>query len=347
MTEKPHPKRRTVLKGVTTAGIVGLTGCLSNVNLGNNAGTSGKYPSKPVTFVIWASRGGGSDTITRQGYIRPIEANDLFPVSVKAVNKVGGGGEVGMKYTRNQPADGYTVLNVSTNLIVTPLSRDIGITYKDFTPIARMGIEPEVVTIRANDDRFSTVEEFKQYAQNNRVKIGTFSVGTQDHTTTFLLKKKSNMNVEIVPYSGGGEQVSALLGGDIDASILQPSEMAAQREAGKVKYILQFSEENLSQFPKLPYVSQVFDFEIRIEQLRGTVVHKETPQEHVKWMRGKFREIYETKEFKQYAKENNVSPSLLVGKEFKNYLDTVNQQIKEVFKKNKLGVYKGSSTESK
>lgn len=346
MSEKQHTstKRRKLLKATALAGTTGLAGCTNALSSGGGEDQStsqgSNYPVDPVTFVIWASRGGGSDTITRQGYIRPIEKNDMFPVPVKATNKVGGGGEVGMRYTLNQPPNGYTVLNVSTNLIVTPLSRDIGITYKDFTPVARMGIEPEVLVIRSDDDRFNSIEEFKQYAQENRVKIGTFSVGTQDHTTTFLLKERSNMDIEIVPYSGGGKQISALLGGEIDASILQPSEMAAQHEAGKVEYILQFSEEKLSQFPELPYVSQVFDFSIKIEQLRGTVMHGETPPERVEWMREKFRAIYETDEFKQYAENNNVSPSLLVGEEFGDYLDKVNQQIESVFKKNNLGIYK-------
>ena len=148
------------------------------------------------------------------------------------------------------------------------------------------------------------------------------------------------MKMNIVPYSGGGEQTSALLSGDLDASILQPSEVASQRENGKVKYILQFSEEKLDRLPKLPYVSQVFDFSIKIEQLRGTVVHKETPDARVKWLRKKFREIYKTDEFKAYAKNNNVSPSLLVGEEFGNYLDKVNKQITQVYKENNLGIYK-------
>ena len=182
--------RRKFLKSGTgtMVALAGLAGCMGNNNdqatqttttqttttesSTTTSSGSSDYPSEEVTFVAWASRGGGSDTITRQGYVRPIRKNNLFPVSVRAINKVGGGGETGMKYTLNQPADGHTVLNVSTNLIVTPLSRDIGITYKDFTPIARMGIEPEVLVIRADDDRFSNIKEFREYARNNTVMSG-------------------------------------------------------------------------------------------------------------------------------------------------------------------------------
>lgn len=68
---------------------------------------------------------------------------------------------------------------------------------------------------------FSTPEELSKYAANNQVTIATFDVGTQDHTAAYLLKQRSDMNVKIVPISGFGEQVSALLGGDVDATITQ------------------------------------------------------------------------------------------------------------------------------
>lgn len=294
-----------------------------------------------MTFVAWASRGGGSDTIVRQGYVRPIRQNDLLPVDSRAINRTGGGGQAGMRYTLNQPANGHTVLNVTTNLVVTPLSRDIGITYEKFTPIARMGIEPILLVIRGDDNRFSTIEEFRDHAVNNRVTVASFDVGTQDHTAAYLLKKRTDMNVEIVPFSGGGEQVSALLAGDVDAAVTAPSEVAKQRESGKVKYMLHFSGKQLDLYPDLPYVNQIFGTEIVVEQFRGAVVHGETSQQQVKYLRDLFDKIRKTDEFSQYTKSNNVNPAWLRGEEFYNYVKDVNKRFTQVFKENNLGIYSG------
>lgn len=345
MSQKRKPTRRDFVQWTGTAGIVGLAGCMGGGggNGGNNSsgGGSGNYPSQRMTFVAWASRGGGSDTIVRQGYLRPIRQNNLLPVDVRAINQTGGGGQAGMRYTLNQPANGYTILNVTTNLVVTPLSRDIGITYKDFKPIARMGIEPILLVIRANDDRFSTIEEFRNYAVNNRVAVASFDVGTQDHTAAYLLSQRTDMNMEIVPFSGGGEQVSALLAGDVDATVTAPSEVTDQREAGEVEYILHLSGQQLELYPDVPYVNQAFDTEIVVEQFRGTVVHGETPQQQVEYLRDLFEEIYNSEEFDQYAQQNNVNPAWLRGEEFYNYVENVNERFTQVFKENNLGIYSG------
>lgn len=349
MKSEHTSSRRKFVKLTGAVSVAGLAGCIGdNSSQGSNSSGdsgggsqsgSGDYPSQRMTLVAWASRGGGSDTIVRQGYMRPIRQNDLLPVNVRAINQTGGGGQAGMQYTLDQPANGYTILNVTTNLVVTPLSRDIGITYKDFTPIARMGIEPILLVVRANDNRFSTIEEFRNYAQNNRVTIASFDVGTQDHTAAFLLGQRTDMNVEIVPFSGGGEQVSALLAGDVDATVTAPSEVTDQRDAGKVEYVLHFSGQELELYPDVPYVNQAFDSEIVVEQFRGAVVHGETPQQQVEYLRDLFEEIHNSSGFDQYAQQNNVNPAWLRGEKFYNYVKNINNQFTQVFKENNLGIY--------
>lgn len=361
MSDKGKPTRRRFVQLTGAAGIAGLAGCAGSDG-GQETTTTGQgetttaggettrttaeasdwSPSERMTFVAWASRGGGSDTIVRQGYLRPIRQNDLLPVDARAINQTGGGGEAGMRYTLDQDPDGHTVLNVTTNLVVTPLSRDIGITYEDFTPIARMGVEPVLLVSRADDDRFNNMEEFAEYASNNRATVASFDVGSQDHTAAFLLGQETDMNIEVVPFSGGGEQVSALLGGDVDATVVQPSEVSSQRESGDIQYLMHFSGQQLDLYPDLPYVNQVFDTEIVVEQFRGTVVHGETPQPRVQYLRNLFRDIYETDEFKQYAENNNVNPAWLRGRDFNEYIEDVNQRFTRVFKENNLGIYSGN-----
>lgn len=349
MSDNKLPTRRDYLRLTSAAGLAGLAGCSgsggegSEGTDGGNTDSNGSggddFPSRRMTFVAWASRGGGSDTIVRQGYLRPIRQNDMLPVDARAINQTGGGGEAGMRYTLDQDPDGHTVLNVTTNLVVTPLSRDIGITYEDFTPIARMGVEPILLVIRGDDDRFDNIQEFRDYAAENSVSIASFDVGTQDHTAAFLLSQRTDMNAEIVPFSGGGEQVSALLAGDVDAAVTAPSEVSDQRDSGEVQYVLHFSGQELELYPDVPYVSQAFDTEIVVEQFRGTVVHGETPQSRVEFLRDLFEDIYNTDEFEEYAENNNVNPAFLRGEEFYDYVEGVNERFTQVFKENNLGIY--------
>jgi putative tricarboxylic transport membrane protein len=352
MTDDNTSTRRNYLKWTTAAGIAGLAGCsggdggdssssggTDSSDGGSSSSSGGDYPSRRMTFVAWASRGGGSDTIVRQGYLRSIRENDLVPTDIRAINQTGGGGEAGMRYTLDQDPDGHTILNVTTNLVVTPLSRDIGISYQGFTPIARMGVEPILLVVRGDDDRFSTIEEFQNYATENSVSIASFDVGTQDHTAAFLLSRRTDMNAEIVPFSGGGEQVSALLAGDVDAAVTAPSEVSDQRESGEVEYALHFSGQELELYPDVPYVNQAFGTEIVVEQFRGAVVHGDTPDERVEYLRDLFEDIYNTDEFEAYADNNNVNPAFLRGEEFYNYVEGVDERFNKVFQENNLGVY--------
>lgn len=349
---KQRFNRRRVLKGTATAGIAGLAGCTGIMNDDNSGseGTSGdtntnsgsnggEFPSKPIELVAWAGRGGGSDTIVRLGYARSIRENDLLPVEVRPINKADPLAEAAMKYVDNQPADGHTVLNVTTNIITVPLARDFGLGYKDFTMLGRMGVEPNVLAIRSDDDRFSTIEELREYGQNNPLTMGITGTGSQTHVISVLLGSKSNIQTRAVQFDGGGSKTQALMSGDIDVAIDKPSAMASQNEEGQIDFILHFSGEKLETFPDVPYVSEVFDFEIEVAQQRGAVVHGDTPDEKVEHLRGVWKEIYETDEFKSYAENNQVLPTWLPGDEYRGLLESMEQNFTQVYKENNLGIY--------
>src|SRR6056297_2334734 len=108
---------------------------------GFNGLADAKFPEKTVTFVSWASEGGGSDRFNN-ALKHAIDENDLSSEPIVTICKPGGGGAMGMSYTMSQPADGYNVLKVSTNLVLTPLTKNVPYSHENFIPIARMAIEP-------------------------------------------------------------------------------------------------------------------------------------------------------------------------------------------------------------
>ena len=130
-----------------------------------------------------------------------------------------------------------------------------------------------------------------------------------------------------------------VLAGDVDAAVTAPSEVSDQRESGEVEYALHFSGQELELYPDVPYVNQAFGTEIVVEQFRGAVVHGDTPDERVEYLRDLFEDIYNTDEFEAYADNNNVNPAFLRGEEFYNYVEGVDERFNQVFQENSLGVY--------
>jgi tripartite-type tricarboxylate transporter receptor subunit TctC len=299
-----------------------------------------EYPSRPIELVAWASRGGGSDTIVRQGYAQAIRENDIFPVDIQVTNKIEPVVVEGMRYIHDQPPEGYTILNVTPNLFIWPLSQEMELDQSDFTYLGRVGVEPIVMAIRTDDDRFSNAEELKEYASNNTVTVGVSGTGSTTHSIAFLLRDQSDMDIQFVQFDSGGPKTQALVAGDIDVALDKPSAMAAQLENDQLKLIMHFTGETISGYEDIPYVNEVFDFELAVAQHRGAVVHPETPEDRVEYLREKYREIYETDEFQEgYAKEQGVVPAWIDGPEMNDLFQDLADQFDKVFKENNLGIY--------
>ena len=286
---------------------------------GFNGLAEAEYPEQTITFVSWASEGGGSDRFNN-AIKHAVDENDLSPEPVVTICKPGGGGAMGMSYTMSQPADGYNVLKVTTNLVLTPLTKNVPYGPENFIPIARMAIEPEVLYVQGESD-WETIDDFLDYARNNKVKAGMYGTGTQNHVSLLALADQLDTDFNYVPYDGGGKAIAALLGGHVDVVVSEPSEVAGQVEAGKLKPLLVFSKERVSIYPDVPAFAAKFDADIEVMQFRGYVVKEGTPDEVVTYLRNLFEEAYNTAELQDYMKSNNMEPSLLKGEEFYTFVD--------------------------
>src|SRR5512133_2399185 len=96
--------------------------------------SAGKYPDKPVTIIVHASAGGGSDMFART-IAQAIEKNKLLPQPVVVENKPGGSGGIAFAYVAGKKKDPYYILTAATSFMTTPLMGITSVGLKDFTPI--------------------------------------------------------------------------------------------------------------------------------------------------------------------------------------------------------------------
>lgn len=277
------------------------------------------FPEKRITLFSWASEGGGSDRFNN-ALKRGIDENDLYNHPVVTDCKPGGGGATGMSHLQSQDADGYNVLKVTTNLVLTPLTKEFEYNYEDFEPIARMAIEPEILYVKSDAD-WNTIDEFEDYAQDNDVKAGMYGSGTQNHVALLVLADEIGESFKYVPYDGGGKAISALLGGEVDIVVSEPSEVESQVEAGEVRPLLTFSKERLPVYPGTPTLADKYNTDTEVMQFRGYVVKEGTPEERVDYLRDLFEEVYDTDEVQDYMAKNNMEPSFLKGEEFFDFVE--------------------------
>ena len=315
------------LKGLAAAAaIVALLGCSDM----DSARLQDRYPSKPIELVAWAAPGGGSDRMCRT-FARAAEG--ILPHRTYVINKSGGGGSVGMAYVQSRPADGYTLLGVTNNLVFTPLTRP-GLQYssKDFTPLIMWGFDAKVVAVSAASP-YGTIEDLVNAARRmpGSLKIGTFGLGSDDHIIGYMLGQASQSTFGFVPFDGGGEQLAALLGGHIDAHISEVSEVKAQLDAERVRVIAVATEERLVEMPGVPTLKEK-GWDVVLPKFRGVVVKNGTPDEVVEYLISTFQKVIQTPLFQTYLTNSMIESRVLVGEDFRKLIQQQEEQFSSILK---------------
>ncbi|HHW01401.1 MAG TPA: tripartite tricarboxylate transporter substrate binding protein [Thermoanaerobacterales bacterium] len=282
------------------------------------------FPEKPISLVVWGSPGGGSDVF---GRTLAKAAEPILGKPIVVENKPGGGGATAMAYLASQKPDGYTLLAVTTNYVLTPLTKNTPNTYKDFDPIIMIGRDATMTAVRAGGE-IKSIEDLVTIGKNKNLKWGTFGVGTTDHVAAALFQKATGIKVDFVPFEGGGEAMAALLGGHVDVLNGNPSEISSQLEAGQLKGIGVFSAERLQDYSDVPTYKEK-GYDIIVETWRGIVAPKGVPEEIKGVLFEGFKKALDDPVMKDYYKKNNIIEEIKNGNEFYDFIEQQNEFYKK------------------
>ena len=263
-----------------------------------NAGEAADYPNRDIEIYVGHGAGGGTDTFARKmaELMEPI-----LGVNINVVNKEGAGGVIAKEAAANQPADGYTLVAissfpVSTALGTNPAGLDV------LTPIAR--VQADTYTIMTKPDQFASLEDFLAFAEENpgEIRIGGVSTGSMDEINTARFIDATGLDMTYVPFDGTGDATAALLGGHIDAMLEEIGPMIDYVESGEIEPILVFAEERLDDFPDVPTtVENGWELTQGVE--RGMAVHVDVPDAIKEKLEAAMKEAYDSEEYKEYEKQ--------------------------------------------
>ena len=213
------------------------------------------YPDRPVTMVVPFTPGGVSD-ITARPLAIGMAAN--LGQNVVIENKGGAGGAIGMAAAARARPDGYTVMMALPSIITIPISDRISgraatFQLNQFHPVARLTADPTVLLVRA-DSPWNTLADFIKDVRSRPGKVSYSSSGIYGttHVAMEILAHAAGLQMIHVPFSGGGQQVTGLLAGQVDATMQTPGVMAGHLAAGKVKVLASMSRERVPSLPAVP-----------------------------------------------------------------------------------------------
>ena len=207
-------------------------------------------PEKPVEIVIGTSPGGPQD---RTGRLiqRILQEQKLVSAPVNVVNKPGGGGAVGLTYLSQHPGDGHYLMVNSVTLLTNQITGRSPLSYTDFTPLAVIGAEYVGVAVLADSpvkNGLDLVERLRKDPGLYSASIGT-AFGNATHLSYVLAMRAAGVDIrklKTVVFNSGGDAMTALLGGHVDAMASAPSTLLQHIKAGKVRMLAVVAPQRLS-----------------------------------------------------------------------------------------------------
>lgn len=226
-----RPVRRTVLM-LAIAALSGAAFAQKSLKA-----QAAPWPVKPLRIMVGFPGGSTPDLVART-IAEPLSKALGQPVIVE--NRPGAGGNIAADLVAKATDDHTIGVMINGNLTIarllnpsTPFDPQ-----KDLAPISLIGTAPLLLTAPANAPG-NNAQEFLLAARNagNKWSYGTPGVGTVGHIGMELLKTKTNIDPVHVPYPGNPQVINAMMGGQIQLSLLPPGLAAAQIRAGKLKAI--------------------------------------------------------------------------------------------------------------
>jgi len=254
-----------------------------------------------------------------------MDENKWSMVPMNVNNRAGGSGAVGYSYLINKKGDSHVVAGATPMVVSGKIEGRLSGNHRDAMTILMIVAIDELMLSVRNESPYKTIDDFVKAA---RAKPGTLTVGgtatfSEDHIFTYLFEQAAKVKVKYVPFNSGGEVTAALMGGHIDAGVMNPNEIIAQIEAKKATNLAVASHKRLADAPEVPTFAEK-GYEFYWEQMRGVVGPANMSPEAVAWWQDTLRKVTGTKKWQeQYIKRNLLTPTTWVGDEANKYLDSL------------------------
>jgi tripartite-type tricarboxylate transporter receptor subunit TctC len=211
------------------------------------AQTASRYPDKPITWIVGFPPGGSTDVITRL-VAKKIES--ALGQSVVIDNRPGASGAIAMGAAARATPDGYTLVSVAGPDLAAKAVPELG---KELAGVAALGKGPMVLVGTTAAPMPPTLRDLLAAAKANpdKYSFGSSGIGSSQHLAGELINQTAGTKLMHVPYKGGGQAVTDLLGGQLPLAVLGIPPVLQHIKSGKLKA---YGVSTSSRSPTLPDV---------------------------------------------------------------------------------------------
>lgn len=278
------------------------------------------YPTRPVTIIVPFSPGGPGD-LTARFLAQGLQTELGQPFVIE--NRSGANGVLAANVAAKTPADGYTLLQISSSHTVneTLVPARAYKLMSDFDPVASLNFT-ELVLFARNDLPASTVPELITLAKANPGKFTYASSGNGSsyHMAAELLKTMAGVSIMHVPYKNATSARTDVMGGHVDMMLdALPAAVELVRD-GKVKGLASSGKSRSPVLPNLPTVGETLSgYENTI--FIGLMAPKGTPVAILDKLHAAINKILSAPDSLEFWRKQGAQPMVTTRAEFTKFLN--------------------------
>jgi tripartite-type tricarboxylate transporter receptor subunit TctC len=249
----------------------------------------GQYPNRAIHIVVGFTPGGGNDIIAR---IFGQKLSESLGQPVIIENKPGAGAILATEYVARSAPDGYTLLvGASGAMVINPavyekLSYD---TIRDFKPVSELGSFPLILIVNSKSP-FKSLADLVAYAKANPAKANYSSSSAAFQLATELFKQKTGVPMQMIPYKGANDSVSAVISGEVTATIADAGPVTSQVNGGNARALAVAAPKRVESLPDVPTMKEA-GADVEAVLWSGIFVPAATPPEIVAKLEAEFIRI--------------------------------------------------------
>ena len=274
------------------------------------------YPVKPVRIVVPFAPGGGTDVIARHlatGLSESVKRQFIVD------NRAGANGIVGTEAVARAPADGYTLLFVSSPHSVNPsmyakLPYD---TLRDFAPVSLVALSPYVLVVHPSLP-VRTVKDLVALAKKrpDQILYGSGGSGSSAHLSAELFNQMAGVKLREVPFKGAGPALIGTLSGEVALVFGNALTVKPHIESGRLRALGIASARRSQSAPELPTIAEAGVPGYRSEAVLGLLAPAKTPRPVIDALNAESHKVMKQPETMEAMRRLGVDIELSTPEEF-------------------------------
>lgn len=287
------------------------------------------YPAKPVTIIVPFSAGGGVDVMAR---LLAEKLRVTLKQNIIVENKPGASGILGNALVAKAPADGYTVLLGITTLVQIPwLYRNVPYKPGDLTPVSQLARSADLFMVPRSSG-IETLQDFVAQAKADPKKFnyGSYGNASSSHLNGEQFKMQAGIDMMHVPFQGSGPEMSALLGGQVSAALVDAAAAYPHIGSDKLNILAVTGAQRHPRLPNVPTMGEAGYKGFEANGWFGLFVPAGTPQPIVDRLGAEAAAIIRMPEIRNRLLDMGLIPVGSTPAEFKAVMETDSAHWKRV-----------------